>query len=935
MPLHAYTPGIQSPKGLELNQPFPVDTWSGPYSAGTTTAAVALANSIIPDTVRFLSLEVRVLAPNPDSAGNTLAYKFWYRGSTANTGLVEFASASSGSSITDYVTSFNGRTGAVQGVSSASAGTGISISPSGGTGAITITNIGVQTFNGLTGNVGGVCAAQANTFTALNTFTSGISAAGGVTFAGALSGTTASFSRLVTASEGITTSGIYASTGSTFAGTLQVSGGSTFATIARFTAGITTSGIYASTGSTFGGTLQVVGGSTLGGRVDVGGLLDVVGGITAESTLDVSGAAKFNGNVTIGDAASDVLTVTSGATFGVTDHSGSARFASSAAFNGAVTINGSPTTIGDVSGDRLVVNATLEGITSTGAVLANGGLTASALDVTNFATFNNRVYANQIYATSGQTLRIVDGITLSSTVDFTSSAKFNGNVTVGDAATDALTVVSGATFAITDHSGVARFAAGVTTSTLDVTNLAKFNGNVTLGDASADTITATGTFQGITVSTGVGIFNAGITASGIYASTGSTFAGTLQVVGGSTLGGRVDVGGILDVVGGVTLESTLDVSGAAKFNGNIVLGDASADTITATGTFQGITVSTGVARFNAGITTSGIYASTGSTFAGTLQVDGGSTFATLARFTAGITTSGIYASTGSTFGGTLQVVGGSTFGVTDHSGAARFDSGITVKGSAANTVFDTVGNLTVGATLTVNGNFFVSGTVTTVNRTDLQIDDKFILLGRTLASDSLADGGGIILGSGLTASITWSNTEKAWRSNQGWDIAGNTYAYKIAGATALAATFLGSVITGSSLASVATITSGRWRGSILELAYGGASADLSSATLNGIVYKAANNLAVSGAGSGTNSQVLTTSSGVPSWIDITALSGVTATNVTVNSSGDSGTYFLSLLNSSSTGARAIYTDTGITFDALNNILSCTQIEAIIDGGTWV
>jgi hypothetical protein len=61
----------------------------------------------------------------------------------------------------------------------------------------------VTSFNGLTGAVGGVCAAVANTFTALQSFTQGISAAGGVTFAGSLSGTTAAFSRLVTFNQGI------------------------------------------------------------------------------------------------------------------------------------------------------------------------------------------------------------------------------------------------------------------------------------------------------------------------------------------------------------------------------------------------------------------------------------------------------------------------------------------------------------------------------------------------------------------------------------------------------------------------------------------------------------------------------------------------------------------------------------------------------------
>ena len=64
-------------------------------------------------------------------------------------------------STTGYVSSFNGSTGAVQGVSSAAAGTGISISAA--TGAITITNTGVLSFNGLTGTLQGVSSAVAGT----------------------------------------------------------------------------------------------------------------------------------------------------------------------------------------------------------------------------------------------------------------------------------------------------------------------------------------------------------------------------------------------------------------------------------------------------------------------------------------------------------------------------------------------------------------------------------------------------------------------------------------------------------------------------------------------------------------------------------------------------------------------------------------------------
>ena len=72
-------------------------------------------------------------------------------------------------------------------VSSLSGSTYISVS--GSTGAVTITNTGVQTFNGLTGAVTGVTLGGSNIFTALNTFNAGISAsaltvAGGATFSG-------------------------------------------------------------------------------------------------------------------------------------------------------------------------------------------------------------------------------------------------------------------------------------------------------------------------------------------------------------------------------------------------------------------------------------------------------------------------------------------------------------------------------------------------------------------------------------------------------------------------------------------------------------------------------------------------------------------------------------------------------------------------------
>jgi len=68
-------------------------------------------------------------------------------------------------------------------------------------GNITAPNI-VTSFNGLTGAVTGVTTGTANTFVALQSFTTGISASGGVTFAGTLQGTTATFTGLVSSTVG-------------------------------------------------------------------------------------------------------------------------------------------------------------------------------------------------------------------------------------------------------------------------------------------------------------------------------------------------------------------------------------------------------------------------------------------------------------------------------------------------------------------------------------------------------------------------------------------------------------------------------------------------------------------------------------------------------------------------------------------------------------
>ena len=122
-----------------------------------------------------------------DSIGNITGVGATFSGLIrANAGISASGATFSGNiSAPNIVNSFNGNTGAVQGVSTAVGSTYLSVS--GATGSVTFTNTGVQTFNGLTGAVTGVTTGTANNFVALQSFSSGISAAGGVTFSSAIS----------------------------------------------------------------------------------------------------------------------------------------------------------------------------------------------------------------------------------------------------------------------------------------------------------------------------------------------------------------------------------------------------------------------------------------------------------------------------------------------------------------------------------------------------------------------------------------------------------------------------------------------------------------------------------------------------------------------------------------------------------------------------
>lgn len=134
------------------------------------------------------------------------------------------------------------------------------------------------------------------------------------------------------------------------------------------------------------------------------------------------------------------------------------------------------------------------------------------------------------------------------------------------------------------------------------------------------------------------------------------------------------------------------------------------------------------------------------------------------------------------------------------------------------------GNTTFSNNLTVTGDLTVNGTTTTVNSTTVSVDDKNIELGSTASpSDASADGGGITLKGTTDKTFNWVDATDSWTSSEDLDLSAGKH-FSIDGTTVLNASSLGTGITGSSLTSLGTITTGTWSATDIAVAHGGTGA---------------------------------------------------------------------------------------------------------------
>ena len=446
--------------------------------------------------------------------------------------------------------------------------------------------------------------------------------------------------------------------------------------------------------------------------------LSTSGNSSVGGALTVTGASTLNGNVTVGDASADTVTVNGTTTF--------AGAAVTTTFAGDVAVNG-----GDMTSSAATFNLVNSGVTTlnlggaatavaigaaTGTTTVNNGLT-----VTGAATLNGNVTVGDASA---------DTVTVNGTTTFAGSGvttTFAGDVAVngGDVTSSATTFnLLNATVTTLNLGGAATaIEIGAATGTTSINNDLTVDGNTTLGNAASDSLTVNG----------AATFNQGLSGSLTKLSDGSSY-----LIGGS------NISIVTGSNGAVTISTTADITSVTAgtgltgggSTGDLTLGINDSVVATVSGT-----TFTGAVKFNAGLSGSLTKLTDGSSafLAGnnvtiTTGSNGSVTIAAsmnAAALVAGTDTQ-IQFNDGGAFGAdsgltynkttdTLTGVTGSFFGLST-SGNTSVGGGLTVTGASTLN-----GNVTVGDasadTVTVNGTTtFAGAAVTTTFAGDVAVN---------------------------------------------------------------------------------------------------------------------------------------------------------------------------------------------------------------------
>ena len=146
----------------------------------------------------------------------------------------------------------------------------------------------------------------------------------------------------------------------------------------------------------------------------------------------------------------------------------------------------------------------------------------------------------------------------------------------------------------------------------------------------------------------------------------------------------------------------------------------------------------------------------------------------------------------------------------------------------------TVQTFTCAQNLTVTGNLTVNGTTTTLSSSTLLVEDKNLELGKvSTPTDTTADGGGITLKGATDKTFNWIDSTDSWTSSEHLNLASGK-SFKVNGTAVLSGSTLGAGVTGSSLTSVGSISSGTWAATDIAIAHGGTGASTAAAALTNL-----------------------------------------------------------------------------------------------------
>ena len=189
-----------------------------------------------------------------------------------------------------------------------------------------------------------------------------------------------------------------------------------------------------------------------------------------------------------------------------------------------------------------------------------------------------------------------------------------------------------------------------------------------------------------------------------------------------------------------------------------------------------------------------------------------------------------------------------------------------------------------GTSLVLSGDLTVNGTTTTINSTEITVDDKNLTLGSVATpTDAGADGGGLTLKGTTDKTFSWIDATDSWTSSEHMNLASGKV-LKIAGTEVLsatqytgnAATVTNGITTASKISALAATSSAELAGVISDETGTGALVFANTPTLVTPEIGAATGTTLSLSGALTATAVTLTNSQVG---DATATAGTSATTI--------------------------------------------------------